>query len=89
MIDRYLLKISYSPLVISAIVCAFASVLLSMIPKHWLQTIEKTKPTFNLLHKDSTATNNIMAATAGATTLDEIRAQRRLRNALLFNEGKT
>ncbi len=86
------MKINYSPLVISAIICSFAGVLLSMIPKEWFQASETTKMkhALGLLNKDS-ALNIDGIRTGGATSsaFEEIRAQRRIRNALLYNEGKT
>ncbi len=98
-IDRYILKIKYSPLVISAIICSFAGVLLSMIPKEWYQASEKNKmkQAFGLLNKDSnanTSTTGVGGTTTTTTTgtssaFEEIRAQRRIRNALLYNEVKT
>ncbi|CAF1038713.1 unnamed protein product [Adineta steineri] len=95
-IDRYLLNINYSPLVISAILCSFGGTLLSIVPKQWFHTNEKTKmkQTLGLLHKDSNVNTSTIAAsgtTLGGTSsaLDEIRAQRRIRNALLYNEVKT
>ncbi|CAF2756249.1 unnamed protein product [Rotaria sp. Silwood2] len=94
-IDRYLLNINYSPLVISAILCSSAGVLLSMIPKEWFQVSETTKmkQAFGLLNKDSN-TNTATMGTGGTATgtssaFEEIRAQRRIRNALLYNEVKT
>ncbi|CAF1480666.1 unnamed protein product [Rotaria sordida] len=94
-IDRYLLNINYSPLVISAIICSFAGVLLSMIPGEWFQVSEtaKMKQALGLLNKDSN-TNTTTIGTSGTTTgtssaFEEIRAQRRIRNALLYNEVKT
>ncbi|UJR07623.1 hypothetical protein I4U23_011912 [Adineta vaga] len=94
-LDRYLLNSKYPPLVISAVVCSFVGILLSMIPKQWFQTKDKTKmkQAFGLLHKDSTATANTIVGVGtfggGSSALDEIRAQRRIRNALLYNEMKT
>jgi hypothetical protein len=93
--DRYLLKKTYSPLVISAIICSFAGVLLSMIPKEWFQASEtaKMKQAFGLLNKDSNtnagATGTGGTATGTSSAFEEIRAQRRIRNALLYNEVKT
>ncbi|CAF1113512.1 unnamed protein product [Adineta ricciae] len=91
-IDQRALNTTYPPLVLSAIVCSFIGTLLSMVPKQWFQTNDRTKgkQTFGLLHKDSTGNANMMTAlTGGASALDEIRAQRRIRNALLYNELKT
>ncbi|CAM4911195.1 unnamed protein product [Rotaria socialis] len=94
-IDRYLFNINYSPLVISAILCSSTAVLLSMIPKEWFQVSETTKmkQALGLLNKDSNA-NTGTTSTGGATSgtssaFEEIRAQRRIRNALLYNEVKT
>ncbi|CAF3712421.1 unnamed protein product [Rotaria sp. Silwood1] len=94
-IDRYLLNINYSPLVISAILCSSIGVLLSMIPKEWFQVSEtaKMKQALGLLNKDSN-TNTATIGTGGTTSgtssaFEEIRAQRRIRNALLYNEVKT
>ncbi len=78
-------------MVISAILCSFAGVLLSMIPKEWFQASEtnKMKQAFGLLNKDSSA-NTGGTGTGGTTSaFEEIRAQRRIRNALLYNEMKT
>jgi hypothetical protein len=95
-IDRYLLNINYSPLSVSAIICSFSGILLSLIPKQWFQASEtnKMKQAFGLLNKD--ANTNSTAIHAGGTTttgtssaFEEIRAQRRIRNALLYNEVKT
>lgn len=97
-IDRYLITSKHSSLVISAIVCSFAGVFLSIIPKGCFQASEtsKMKQAFALLNKDShanpaginpggtTATTN----TGASSAFEEIRAQRRIRNALLYNEGK-
>lgn len=70
-------------------ICSFSSVCLSLIPKQWFQTNEhsRMKQAFALLSKDSTiGTMNNGGTTS--TTFDQIRAQRRLRNALLYNEIK-
>ncbi|UJR38551.1 hypothetical protein I4U23_031217 [Adineta vaga] len=96
-IDHYLLKKTYPALVITAILCSCAGILLSMIPKQWFQAGEaaKMKQAFGLLNKDQNA-----AAAAGllspngtttgtSTAFQEIRAQRRMRNALLYNDVKT
>lgn len=98
-IDRYFLASRHSSLVIAAIICSFAGVFLSMIPKEWFQGNEtsKMKHAFGLIHKDSHHTTtgpSTGSGGAGTTTtgtssaFDEIRAQRRIRNALLYNEGK-
>lgn len=87
----------YSPLVISAILCSFAGVLLSMIPKHWFQASEngKMKQALGLLNKDAAgnlhpgAANLHSTATGTSSAFEEIRAQRRIRNALLYNDVKT
>lgn len=83
-IDRYYFHRKYSPLVLCAICCSYISVILSMIPKQCFQTNQNSrmKQAFALLNKDS----NLGQIT---TTFEEIRAQRRLRNALLYNEIKT
>ena len=96
-IDRYLLNIKHSPLVISAILCSFAGVFLSIIPKQWFQAGEaaKMKQALGLINKDSnTNTASSLLNPSGTTTgtssaFEEIRAQRRIRNALLYNEIKT
>jgi hypothetical protein len=96
-IDRYLLKINYSPLVISAIFCSFAGILLSMVPKQWFQTSEATKmkQALGLLNKDSNTnastrtTGTTGTASGTSSAFEEIRAQRRIRNALLYNEIKS
>jgi hypothetical protein len=83
--------------VISGIVCSFAGVLLSMIPKQWFQPGEaaKMKQALGLHNKDSnTNANAAFPGTGGSSTgtlsaFEEIRAQRRIRNALLYNEVKT
>ena len=69
-----------------------------MIPKKWFRGNEtsKMKHAFGLLNKDShqhttgvnTATGGSTTTTGTSSTFDEIRAQRRIRNALLYNEGK-
>ncbi len=72
-------------------------VLLSMIPKQWFQPGEalKMKQALGLSNKDSNANTNVAAAGTGNTTtgtssaFEEIRAQRRIRHALLYNEIKT
>ncbi|CAF1441738.1 unnamed protein product [Adineta steineri] len=96
-IDHYFLGVNYSPLVISAILCSCAGVLLSLIPKQWFQPGEaaKMKQALGLLNKDTNA--NAVAgllgsggtATGTSSAFEEIRAQRRIRNALLYNEIKT
>ncbi len=96
-IDRYYFNIKYSPLVISAILCSFMGVLLSMIPKQWFQPGEgfKMKQALGLLNKDSNMNTNVGTTGTGNTTtgtssaFEEIRAQRRMRHALLYNEIKT
>ena len=96
-IDRYYFEIKHSPLVLSAIVCSFLSVCLTMIPKEWFKTTEKSrmKQAFALLSKDSNLNSNIGSmgigggtTTTTSSTFDQIHAQRRLRNALLYNEIK-
>jgi len=91
-----LFHINYSPLVISAILCSFLSILLSMIPEQWFQAGEaaKMKQALGLTNKDSNANNALGLIGMGGTTgtssaFQEIRAQRRIRNALLYNEIKT
>jgi len=67
-----------------------------MIPKQWFQASETTKmkQALGLLNKDSSANSGAMN-TGGSTTtgtssaFEEIRAQRRIRNALLYNEIKS
>jgi hypothetical protein len=89
------LKKTYSPLVVSAILCSFAGVLLSMIPKEWFQASDtgKMKHALGLLNKDSSANTGTTGAsgtnTGTSSAFEEIRAQRRIRNALLYNEVKT
>lgn len=87
------MNINYSPLVISAMLCSFAGILLSIIPKQWFHTSEtaKMKQALGLLNKDSNTNTSATGPTINGTSsaLDEIRAQRRLRNALLYNEVKT
>ena len=68
-----------------------------MVPKNWFQTSEtgKMKQALALLNKDGSTNPN--GPTANSTNLptgtssafEEIRAQRRMRNALLYNDGKT
>jgi len=67
-----------------------------MIPKQWFQASETTKmkQAFGLLNKDSSANTGTMNASGSTTTgtssaFEEIRAQRRIRNALLYNEVKS
>jgi hypothetical protein len=96
-INRYLLNVKHSPLVISAIICSFAGVLLSIIPKQWFQPGEaaKMKQALGLGNKDSNLGAGAALLNSGGTTtgtssaFEEIRAQRRIRNALLYNEIKT
>jgi hypothetical protein len=85
------LKINYSPLVISAILCSIAGVLLSMIPKQWFQANEKTKMkhTLGLNIKDPGLNTGGVRAGGTSSAFEEIRAQRRIRNAMLYNEMKT
>ncbi|CAF0871943.1 unnamed protein product [Rotaria sp. Silwood1] len=97
LIDHYILNIKYSPLFILAILCSLSSVLLSMIPKEWFQPGEalKMKQALGLINKESNT--NVAAGllpSSGTTTgtssaFQEIKAQRRKQNALLFNENKT
>ncbi|CAF1349934.1 unnamed protein product [Rotaria magnacalcarata] len=103
LIDRYLLNIKYSALFILAILCSLSSILLSMIPKQWFQTGEalKMKQALGLINKDLNTSGGGAAAAAvgllptGGTTngttsaFEEIKTQRRIRNALLYNELKT
>ncbi|CAF0964198.1 unnamed protein product [Adineta ricciae] len=96
-IDHYIYMKTYSALVITAILCACAGILLSMIPKQWFQPSETTKmkQALGLLNKDtnpsaSAGLLNPMGTTTGTSSaFEEIRAQRRIRNALLYNDGKT
>ncbi len=96
-IDHYVFKVKYSSLVISAVVCSFAGVLLSIMPKQWFQPGEaaKMKQALGLLNKDANpnAPGGLFGAGGTATgtssAFEEIRAQRRIRNALLYNEVKT
>ena len=69
-----------------------------MIPKQWFEARERTKmkqALTGLLNKDSSQQSNIGGTTtttisnATSSTFDQIRAQRRLRNALFYNEIKT
>ncbi len=90
------MNINYSSLVISAIICSFSGILLSIIPKQWFQASETTKmkQAFGLLNKDSNTnpggTNASGTTNTGTSSaFEEIRAQRRIRNALLYNEVKT
>lgn len=89
------MNIHYSPLVISAILCSSAAVLLAMIPKEWFQVSETTKmkQALGLINKDSNTNTGTMVSsgpTSGTlSAFEEIRAQRRIRNALLYNEVKT
>ncbi|CAF5120843.1 unnamed protein product, partial [Rotaria sp. Silwood1] len=97
LIDHNILNIKYSPLFILAILCSLSSVLLSMIPKEWFQPGEalKMKQALGLINKESNT--NVAAGllpSSGTTTgtssaFQEIKAQRRKQNALLFNENKT
>jgi hypothetical protein len=72
-------------------------VLLSMIPQQWFQPGEavKMKQALGLWNKDSNASTNVGTTGTGNTTtgtstaFEEIRAQRRIRNAFLYNEIKT
>ena len=92
-----MLNVKYSPLVISAILCSFAGVLLSIIPKQWFQPgeVTKMKQALGLVNKESNTSGNAAFPNTGGTTtgtssaFEEIRAQRRIRNALLYNEIKT
>ncbi|CAF3265672.1 unnamed protein product [Rotaria sp. Silwood2] len=96
-IDHYMLNIKYSPLFILAILCSLLSVLLSMIPKEWFQPGEtiKMKQALGLINKESNTNVATGFLPSGGTTIgtssafQEIKAQRRIRNALLFNENKT
>jgi hypothetical protein len=90
-IDRYLFNVKYSPLVISAIICSFSGVLLSMIPKKWFQASEtaKMKQALGLLNTNHGPMNAGGTTTGTSSAFEEIRAQRRIRNALLYNEVKT
>ncbi|CAF3253647.1 unnamed protein product, partial [Rotaria sp. Silwood2] len=96
-IDHYMLNIKYSPLFILAILCSLLSVLLSMIPKEWFQPGEtiKMKQALGLINKESNTNVATGLLPSGGTTIgtssafQEIKAQRRIRNALLFNENKT
>jgi len=82
-------------LVVSAVICSFAGILLSMIPKKWFLPSEtnKMKQALGLLNKDANPTSGPIGTggtTAGkSSAFDEIRAQRRIRSALLYNEVKT
>ncbi|CAF4250036.1 unnamed protein product [Rotaria magnacalcarata] len=99
LIDRYLLNIKYSALFILAILCSLSSILLSMIPKTCFQAGEarKMKQALGLINKDlniSAAAVGGLLSTGGTTdgtssTFEEIKTQRRIRNALLYNELKT
>ncbi|CAF3242829.1 unnamed protein product [Rotaria socialis] len=100
LIDRYLLNIKYSALFILAILCSLSSILLSMIPKTCFQAGEarKMKQALGLINKDlnisATAAAGSLLSTGGTTngtfsTFEEIKTQRRIRNALLYNELKT
>lgn len=66
-----------------------------MIPKQWFQASEATKmkQALGLLNKDSNSNTGAMgvsgAGTGTSSAFEEIRAQRRIRNALLYNEVKT
>lgn len=96
-IDYYLLNVKYSSLVILSILCSFIGILLSMIPKQWFQPGEtsKMKQALGLINKDSNVNTPFGSIGMGGTTtgtssaFEEIRAQRRIRNALLYNEMKT
>ena len=93
-IDRYYFQIRYSSLVLCAICCSYLGVILSMIPKEWFEARErsKMKQAFTgLLNKDSSQQTNLggTGSTGTSSTFDQIRAQRRLRNALFYNEIKT
>lgn len=82
---------------ISAILCSFIGILLSLIPKQWFQPGEagKMKQALSLWNKDSNGNANVGTTGTGNTTtgtssaFEEIRAQRRIRNAFLYNEIKT
>ncbi|CAF0810909.1 unnamed protein product [Rotaria sordida] len=97
LIDRYLLNIKYSPLFILSIVCSLSSVLLSMIPKEGFQSSEriKMKQALGLINKESNTNVAAGLLPSGGTTtrtssaFQEIKAQRLIRNAFLFNESKT
>ena len=89
-LDRYLFGMNFSPLVIAAIICSFAGVLLALIPKQCFQASEtgKMKQALALLNREPTS--NVAALPTGTSSaFEEIRAQRRIRNALLYNDGKT
>jgi len=84
-IDRYVLKIEYSSLVICSIICSFVGVFLSIIPKNIFKRKDRTKlkQMLNLSVRDSTAMKN-----SSSSTFEQIRAQRRLRSVLLYNDAK-
>lgn len=68
-----------------------------MIPKQWFQPSETTKmkQALGLLNKDTNTNasagllNPTGTTTGTSSAFEEIRAQRRIRNALLYNDGKT
>lgn len=80
-----------------AILCSFVGILLSIIPKEWFQLGEtsKMKQALGLINKDSNVNTPFGSVGTGGTTtgtssaFEEIRAQRRIRNAFLYNEIKT
>ncbi len=88
----------YSPLVLCGIFCSFFALLLSVIPKECFQISEgaKMKQALGLINKDSHlhpsttgGTGTTTAATGRSSALDQIRAERRIRNALLVNQNTT
>jgi hypothetical protein len=68
-----------------------------MIPKQWFKAGEtsKMKQALGLINKDPNGSNTLGTMGSGGTTsttssaFEQIRAQRRIRNALLYNEIKT
>ena len=93
-VDAYRLEMTYSPLVLSGMISALAAILLSIIPKRWFDPGEamRMKQALGLGNKDPTVAGvngNLSALGGTSSAFEEIRAQRRIRNALLYNQMKT
>ena len=74
-------------------ISAFAAILLSIIPKRWFDPSEamRMKQALGRRNKDSTVLDingNLSALPGTSSAFEEIRAQRRIRNALLYNQMK-
>ena len=93
-VDAYRLEMTYSPLVLSGMISALAAILLSIIPKRWFDPGEamRMKQALGIGNKDPTVAGvngNLSALGGTSSAFEEIRAQRRIRNALLYNQMKT